>query len=390
MANSSPVVLASDQSAIPVTASAGTNLNTSALALETGGNLASIKTNTDKIPALGQALAADSVPVVLTAAQLTTLTPVSTVTANAGTNLNTSALALETGGNLASVKTNTDALGAKTDNKSTATDTTSVSAISLLKEISYMEQNPAPRAVTNAGIFAVQSTNQANSGVDIGDVTINNAAGASAVNIQDGGNTITVDGTVSITANSAVNVAQVGGNAAASTGVNGSLAIGGPTAADAAIAVNPTTVGGRASSATPTAMSADGDVVNAWFTREGAQAVVPVPTATAPSITSPHKTDALVASATAVKASSGRIYGYHIYNPNATDMFFQLYNISAASVTVGTSTRYKTLCVPAHGVLDTSLVVPWGFDTAIAIAATTTVTGNTAPGTGLLVNIDYI
>ena len=34
--------------------------------------------------------------------------------------------------------------------------------------------------VTNTGTFAVQSTNQANSGVDIGDVTINNAAGASA------------------------------------------------------------------------------------------------------------------------------------------------------------------------------------------------------------------
>lgn len=33
----------------------------------------------------------------------------------------------------------------------------------------------------------------ANSGVDIGDVTINNASGGSAVNIQDGGNTITVD-----------------------------------------------------------------------------------------------------------------------------------------------------------------------------------------------------
>lgn len=37
------------------------------------------------------------------------------------------------------------------------------------------------------------------SGTDIGDVTINNAAGASAVNIQDGGNTITVDGTVAVT-----------------------------------------------------------------------------------------------------------------------------------------------------------------------------------------------
>ena len=42
------------------------------------------------------------------------------------------------------------------------------------------------------------STLGANSGVDIGDVTINNAAGASAVNIQDGGNSITVDGSVTV------------------------------------------------------------------------------------------------------------------------------------------------------------------------------------------------
>lgn len=39
----------------------------------------------------------------------------------------------------------------------------------------------------------------ANDGVDIGDVTINNASGGSAVNIQDGGNSITVDGTVAAT-----------------------------------------------------------------------------------------------------------------------------------------------------------------------------------------------
>lgn len=62
------------------------------------------------------------------------------VTANAGTNLNTSELALETGGNLAGI---------------------------------------------NAKLV---------SGTDIGDVTINNAGAGSAVNIQDGGNVITVDG----------------------------------------------------------------------------------------------------------------------------------------------------------------------------------------------------
>lgn len=42
------------------------------------------------------------------------------------------------------------------------------------------------------------STLGANSGVDIGDVTVNNGAGAAAVNIQDGGNSITVDGIVAI------------------------------------------------------------------------------------------------------------------------------------------------------------------------------------------------
>lgn len=71
-------------------ANAGSNLNTSALATE-AGNLASIKAKTDNIPAQGQALAAGSTPVVLTAAQLTTLTPPAALTN----------YATETGGNLA-------------------------------------------------------------------------------------------------------------------------------------------------------------------------------------------------------------------------------------------------------------------------------------------------
>lgn len=65
-------------------------------------------------------------------------------------------------------------------------------------------------------VDASGSTLGANSGVDIGDVTVNNAAGAAAVNIQDGGNSITVDGTVSITANSSVNISQVAGATAQS------------------------------------------------------------------------------------------------------------------------------------------------------------------------------
>lgn len=57
-------------------------------------------------------------------------------------------------------------------------------------------------AVTQSGSWSISlptgastAALQTQPGVDIGDVTINNAAGASAVNIQDGGNSITVDGT---------------------------------------------------------------------------------------------------------------------------------------------------------------------------------------------------
>lgn len=68
-----------------ITANAGTNTSTAALALETGGNLAAIKADTDKIPSQGQALAAASMPVVLPATQITTLTPPTTVTTTQGT-----------------------------------------------------------------------------------------------------------------------------------------------------------------------------------------------------------------------------------------------------------------------------------------------------------------
>jgi hypothetical protein len=50
--------------------------------------------------------------------------------------------------------------------------------------------------ITAAGEQNVIATAQP--GVDIGDVTINNATGGAAVNIQDGGNSITVDGTVAV------------------------------------------------------------------------------------------------------------------------------------------------------------------------------------------------
>jgi hypothetical protein len=70
---------------------------------------------------------------------------------------------------------------------------------------------------------------QTQPGVDIGDVTVNNAAGAAAVNIQDGGNTITVDGDKSnnAAAPGATNVGAITAlaNAAAPAWTEGNLVL---------------------------------------------------------------------------------------------------------------------------------------------------------------------
>lgn len=158
-------------------------------------------------------------------------------------------------------------------------------------------------------------------------VLITNAGGASAVNIQDGGNSITVDGTVTtsppanastnlaqivgtavdvnsgnkspgtlrvvlatdqpaltnkllvtpdsvaLPANQSVNVAQVGGTNTVTGGVAGLQAVAGNVAPDVAITANPLGIGGRASAVAPTDVGADGRSVFFWLLRSGALAV---------------------------------------------------------------------------------------------------------------------
>lgn len=67
---------------------------------------------------------------------------------------------------------------------------------------------------------AATSALQTQPGVDIGDVTINNSTGAAAVNIQDGGNSITVDGTVAATQSGTWNINNVSGAVSLPTGAS--------------------------------------------------------------------------------------------------------------------------------------------------------------------------
>jgi len=233
MANSAPVVVASDQSAIPVSQSTATNLKTQAESYQggtavgsgnplqvtlanTGANATAVKVDGSAVtqpvsaaslplptgaataakqPALGTAgTASADVITVQGIASMTALKvdgsavtqPVSgTVTANAGTNLNTSALALESGGNLATIKTNTDNLALSQASTTSGQKGNLILGAVTTSAPTYTTAQSNPLSLTTAGALRTDSS----------------------------ATTQPVSGTVSITANSAVNVAQVGGTA---------------------------------------------------------------------------------------------------------------------------------------------------------------------------------
>lgn len=228
---------------------------------------------------------------------------------------------------------------------------------------------------------------------------------------------------------------------------SGSIAIASMVLHDAAdvAAEGPVKIGGYASAAAPTSVSADADRVAAWFLRNGALAVVPTgggglagilddatftpgtsgvvmagfeadETATdsvdegdggAARMTldrkvivtlQPHTqgglstfmasgsdgSSILVATAQAVKASAGQLYGYYAYNPEAAVTFVHFYNVAAASVVVGTTNPLFTIQLPAGAAAN--LMFPHGVTFSNAgwsVAATTTAGGNTAPATGV-------
>ncbi len=103
-----------------------------------------------------------------------------------------------------------------------------------------------------------------------------------------------------------------------------------------------------------------------------------------------YKATALKATKAAVKESRGRLYGYHIYNPDTTDTFVQVFDALTDNVTVGTTTSKTTWWIPPQGGIEQVFSTPLEFNTGIGVAATTTSTGSSAPATGVLINLYYV
>lgn len=189
----------------------------------------------------------------------------------------------------------------------------------------------------------------ANSGVDIGDVDV----------------TSIIPGT------GATNLGKAE-DAAHTTGDTGVMALGVRAAAPTERSAGPT----------------DGDYEPFATNEVGAMWVSNTPSANGGASTmnasSSDGATALTSTAQAIKASAGCLYGYYIYNPNATAQFVQFYNTAAASVTVGTTNPLFMLTIPATSAANLFMDTGIQFSNAgWSWAATATAGGNGAPGTAL-------
>lgn len=86
---------------------------------------------------------------------------------------------------------------------------------------------------------------------------------------------------------------------------------------------------------------------------------------------------------TQVVAVASTFGGYMFYNPNASAVYIQVWDVANASITVGTTAPTYVIPLPAGAAANVEFSNGIKHATAINIAATTTPTGSTAPGTAL-------
>jgi len=515
MANSSPVVVASDQSAIPVsgtvTANIGTVATLATAAKQDTGNtsVASIDTKT---PALGQAIAAASVPVVLPAAQITTLTPPAAITGFATeTTLGSVKTAVETIDNFISgsrglvtednsgaIKTSVELIDDTVATTASAIPTKGI-AISgtdgtnarIIKtdtsgelQVDVLTMPTTTVQATNLDIRDLSSASDSVAAAQSGTWNITNVSGT--VSLPTGAATaakqpalgtagtasadvLTVQGIASMTAlkvdGSAVTQPVSGtvtANLAAGTNNIGDVDILSIAAGDNNIGnvdvvtlpsipagtnnigdVDVLTINGKApafgtgtrSASTQRVTIATDDVVPAsqsgtWnigtvTTLTGITNALPAGTNAIGKLaansgvdigdvdvtsiaagtntiggtycvpntsgglstfnaTSSDGATALTSTAQAIKASAGQLFGWYIYNPNASAAFVQLYNTAAASVTVGTTNPLFMITIPAGAAANVFSDIGITFSNAgWSCAATSTAGGSGAPSTAL-------
>ncbi len=284
--------------------------------------------------------------------QLGTVTISGTVTANAGTNLNTSALALETGGNLATIA------GAVSSSKMNV----NVSSVTSGAAIQLLDSGGTNKLAINASGQVTIS----NSGFNVNNTPSVSQSGTWNVGLSAGSNNI-----------GGVEIIDSGGTNKLSINASGQI-----TLSNTGFNVNNTPA--VTQSGTWTVQPGNTQNTTPWLSAPSANTGAVAPT--------PSYQSALTNTKVAVKASAGNYYGHHIYNPNSVVTYIQLFNKATGSVTLGSTTPDWVLIVPPQGILDDlSFQIPvWGFGTALTLAATTGAANNTAPTNTLVATFFYL
>lgn len=90
-----------------------------------------------------------------------------------------------------------------------------------------------------------------------------------------------------------------------------------------------------------------------------------------------------------IKTVLGNLYGYAIYNPNASAVWVMYYNQTTAPTIGSTTNLIFEVGIPAGTTINLSSTDGIVFSSGLYVAVATTATGSTAPGTGVTITTIY-
>lgn len=303
-----------------------------------------------------------------------------TVTANAGTNLNTSALALESGGNLAAILAKLSA-----DPSTAALQTTGNSTLSsILAKIIATPATEAKQDTLIAKDFATQTTLAA--------VLAKIIASPATEAKQD---TLIAKDFATQTTLAAILAKIIAAPSTEAKQDTGNTAL---AAIQTAIQLLDNAVSGNGYNITQMnganvtmGNGASGTGVQRVTIASDSTGVIGLLPKTSGGLTTFRSID-VDETEEEIKATAGQLFGWFIYNNAATTIYVKFYNATAANVTVGTTTPVITVPIPAGAGANVEYTNGVAFSTAITIAATTGVADNNtgAPAANdIVANIFY-
>ena len=417
---------ASGSSGTTVIANAGTNLNTSPLALETGGNLATIATNTTGVATSAKqdtgntslsTIASNTTSIATSAKQDTGNTSLSTLVSSLASLLTQLGTVPYDAGNI--MKANMQLIyeadptftlgqtqsGGRMDSKGTLL--VNPGALSNTTDSVAIGDGTNIAKVTAGDINAVG----VGSGSLTGTLTLTGSQSANAALVDPVTTLAYVDmkGYSALTVHttglgtSATSVAFFGSNDAShwvSTGaLNNNYSTGGSQATTSSTTSGFTLMGGYRYYQIQITGSQSAGTTTVAYNLKGTSPVTAYSTAFAPTvgttggITNVYNNSALSNSALGVKTSgAGNVYAYTFHNPDATnDATILLYNIAYGSVTVGTSTPifYITLAPGASANMAFPFPLTCGTQISIAAVKGDSISGTSAPNTAIQAWVGY-